>query len=125
MTTLAHRAAPRGPRNGGVPARRAVIRWAGRMFRREWRQQFLVVTLLTVAVTAAIGSVTIAYNTRPADDPELGSASHLFRFDGSDPRDLEASLTGAEKWFGAIDVVGHRSVAVPGSVERVDFRAQD
>ena len=35
------------------------------MFRREWRQQLLVVTLLTVAVAAAVGSITIVYNTSP------------------------------------------------------------
>ena len=46
MTTLAHGSMLGGPRNGGVAARRAVIRWAWRMFRREWRQQILVVTLL-------------------------------------------------------------------------------
>ena len=28
--------------NGGLGARRAVLRWAWRMFRREWRQQILV-----------------------------------------------------------------------------------
>ena len=47
------------------------------MFRREWRQQLLVVTLLTVAVAAAIGSVTIAYNSRGAtadNAAEFGSA---------------------------------------------------
>jgi putative ABC transport system permease protein len=126
MTTLAHRASLRGPRNGGVPARRAVIRWAGRLFRREWRQQLLVVTLLTVAVAAAIGTLTVAYNTNASwNDPELGSASHLFRYDGSDPRALAASLTSVEEWFGTIDVIGHRSVAVPGSVETLDVRAQD
>ena len=53
------------------------------MFRREWRQQILVTALLTVAVAAAIGSVTIAYNSDAADDAEHGSASHLLRFDGS------------------------------------------
>ena len=42
MTTLAHRSALGGPKNGGVAARRAVVRWAWRMFRREWRQQILV-----------------------------------------------------------------------------------
>ena len=47
------------------------------MFRREWRQQILVVTLLTVAVAAAIGSITIVYNTGPADDSEFGSANQL------------------------------------------------
>ena len=55
MTTLAHRPPLGGPTNGGVAARRALIRWAGRMFRREWRQQILVITLLTVAVAAAVG----------------------------------------------------------------------
>jgi putative ABC transport system permease protein len=124
MTTLAHRAALGGPRNGGVPARRAVIRWAGRMFRREWRQQLLVVTLLTVAVTAAIGSITVAYNAVPADDGDFGSANQLLMFDGSDPRKLEAGLDSARKRFGTIDVVGHRSVSVPGSVETVDYQSQ-
>jgi len=53
MSAVAHPSALRGPRNGGVAARRAVLRWAGRMFRREWRHQLLVLTLLTVAVAAA------------------------------------------------------------------------
>jgi putative ABC transport system permease protein len=125
MTTLAHRLALRGPRNGGVAARRAVIRWAGRMFRREWRQQLLVVTLLTVAVAAAIGSITIVYNTGPADNSQFGSANSLLEFDGSDPRKLEAGLAAARRAFATTDVISHRSVAVPGSVETLDFRAQD
>ena len=65
MTALAHRSTLRRPANGGVAARRAVVRWAWRMFRREWRQQILVIALLTVAVAAAIASVTIAYNSSP------------------------------------------------------------
>ena len=40
------------PSDGGVPARRAVVRWAWRLFRREWRQQFLILALITVAVAA-------------------------------------------------------------------------
>jgi putative ABC transport system permease protein len=125
MTTLAHRSAPRGPKNGGVAARRAVVRWAWRMFRREWRQQILVTALLTVAVTAAIGSVTVAYNSAPADDAEFGSAAQLLRFDGGDPRLLAAGLAAAENRFGTIDVIGHRSLTVPGGVDKVEFRAQD
>ena len=125
MTTLAHRAALDGPANGGVAARRAVVRWAWRMFRREWRQQILVIALLTVAVAAATGSVTIAYNSGSADDAEFGSASYLLRFDGTDPRALEAGLDSARKWFGTTEVIGYRSFAVPGSVDTVEFRAQD
>ncbi len=125
MTTLAHRSALGGPKNGGVAARRAVVRWAWRMFRREWRQQILVTALLTVAVAAAIGSVTVAYNSAPAQDAEFGSAGHLLRFDGGDPLLLAAGLAVAEKRLGTIDVIGHRSLTVPGGVDKVEFRAQD
>ena len=95
------------------------------MFRREWRQQLLVVTLLTVAVAAAVGSITVAYNASPADNAEFGSANRFVTIDGTDPQDLAAALDATRKEFGTIDVVGHRPVAVPGSVDPVDFRAQD
>jgi len=95
------------------------------MFRREWRQQVLVVTLLTVAVAAAIGSITLVYNTGAAANSEFGSATTLLEFDATDPRRLEAGLAAARKSFGTIDVIARRSVAVPGSVDKVDYRAQD
>jgi putative ABC transport system permease protein len=125
MSTVAHPTTLAGPRNGGIAARRAVVRWAWRMFRREWRQQILVVTLLTVAVAAAVGSVAIAYNSGPADNAEFGSAKYLLRFDGTDPQALAASLDSAKEWFGRTEVIGYRSFAVPGSVDKVQFRAQD
>src|SRR6266540_6336676 len=125
MSAVAHPSALGGPRNGGVAARRAVIRWAGRMFRREWRQQILVVTLLSVAVAAAVASITVVYNASPADNAEHGSATYLLSFDGTHPRKLEAGLASARRSFGTIDIISHRSVPVPGSVETVDFRAQD
>jgi putative ABC transport system permease protein len=95
------------------------------MLRREWQQQLLVVTLLTVAVAAAVGSITVVYNSAPSDNGEFGSATHLLRFDGADPQDLEAGLAAAKKRFGTTDVIGHRSVAVPGGIEKVDYRSQD
>jgi putative ABC transport system permease protein len=125
MTSLAHPSALAGPKDGGVTARRALIRWAWRMFRREWRQQLLVLMLLTVAVAAAVGSVTMVYNTAPAGNAEHGSANYLLLFDGSRPQRLEAELASAKKHFGTTDVIGHRSLLVPGTVETVDFRAQD
>ena len=94
------------------------------MFRREWRQQVLVIALLSVAVAAAIGSITIASNSVPADNSDFGSANLLLAFDASDPRKLQAGLDSAKKSFGTIDVIGHRSVRVPGSVETVDYRSQ-
>ena len=35
------------------------------------------------------------------------------------------ALDSARKWFGTSEVIGYRSIAVPGSVETVEFRAQD
>src|SRR5918996_1844890 len=125
MTALTHRSTLRRPANGGVAARRAVVRWAWRMFRREWRQQILVIALLTVASAAAIASVTIAYNSGSADDAEFGSANYLLRFDGADASKLEAGLAATRDRFGTIDVIGHRSLRVPGSVDPVEFRVQD
>ena len=124
MSAVAHPSAPGGPRNGGVAARRALVRWSGRMFRREWRQQILVVTLLTVAVAAAIGSITVAANAVPADDGEFGSANQLITFDTSDPRKLHAGLDFARHSFGSTEVIGHRAVPIRGSVETLDFRSQ-
>ena len=79
--------------------------------------------LLTVAVAAAIGSVQVAYNSAPAEDAEFGSAGQLLRFDGGDPRLLAADLAAAEERLGTIDVIGHRSLTVPGGVDKVEFRA--
>ncbi|MDF2752978.1 MAG: FtsX-like permease family protein [Gaiellaceae bacterium] len=125
MTTVAHSSELRRSGRGGLAARRPLIRWAWRLFRREWRQQILVIALLTVAVTAAVTSVTIAYNSGPLDYAEFGSANALFELDGADPRKLEASLAAAEERFGTTDVIGHRTLPVPGSVDTVEFRAQD
>jgi putative ABC transport system permease protein len=124
MTTLAHRSALGGRRSGGIAARRAVIRWSRRMFRREWRQQLLVLTMLTVAVAAAIASITLVYNTAPADNFKHGSASYILKFDGTNPN-FEAELASARKHFGTIEVIRHHSVPIPGSVESLDYRAQD
>jgi len=70
-TTLRDRPVLRGPAAGGVPARRAVARWAWRLFRREWRQQVLVLALLTFTVAAAAFSVSAAYNVA-----SLGASHH-------------------------------------------------
>ena len=64
----------REPPNGGVPARRAVIRWAWRLFRREWRQQLLVLALITVAVAATFVGAAVATNSQPRPTRAFGTA---------------------------------------------------
>jgi putative ABC transport system permease protein len=121
MTTLA----ARRPGRARAAARRPLTRWAWRLFRREWRRQILLLGLLSLAVAAAIGSVTVAYNSGPSEGAEFGSANHLLRFDGADPRRLQAGLAAAEHHFGTFEVIGHRSLAVPGAVDKIELRAQD
>ena len=80
----------------------------------------------TVAVAAAVGLAAAAYNIAPvAGEAEFGTATSFFRFDEPRPEALQAKLEAGEEWFGAIDVIGHRSVSVPGSIETVDYRTQD
>ena len=111
--------------NGGVAARRAVVHWGWRLFRRDWRQQLLVLLLLTVGVAAAIFSVSAAYNVVPSADARFGTANHRLDLDVSDPRRLDTDIAAVTAWFGTVEVIGHRAVPVPGSVETVELRAQD
>ena len=113
--------------DGGMVARRAVVRWAWRLFRREWRQQTLVLALLTLATAATILSTTAMYNFAPAeDDAEFGTADHYIRLEASPSADdVEANVAAASEWFGEIDVFLQRAEPVPGSVDDLEFRAQD
>ena len=111
--------------DGGVAARRAVVRWAMRLFRREWRQQLLVLALLTVAVAATIFSVSAAYNLVPSADARFGTATHRLELDRADRRGLDAQVAAVRAWFGTVDVIGRRAVSVPGSVEPLELRTQD
>ncbi|MEP6660375.1 MAG: FtsX-like permease family protein [Acidimicrobiales bacterium] len=108
-----------------MAARHAMARWAWRMFRREWRQQTLVLVLLTVSVAAAVFGASAAYNVAPSRDAEFGSAEQRIVLRVTAPNTLEADLTSLRSSFGAIDVIGHQEVAVPGSVEKLDLRTQD
>lgn len=113
------------PAGGGLPARRAVIRWAVRLLRREWRQQLLVIGLLTVAVAGATFGISATWNLPTSSDATFGRADHLIRLPGGDAGALEARIAATRAWFGTVDVIEHRSVPVPGRFDPVDIRAQD
>jgi putative ABC transport system permease protein len=112
---------------GGRPARRALVRWALRLFRREWRQQALVLGLLVVAVGIAVAGTSTAYNMAPRRDAVFGDADHRLVFDVSraGPDAIDTYVAAARDWFGSIDVIGERRVPAPGSAETVQLRAQD
>jgi putative ABC transport system permease protein len=102
-----------------------VVRWAWRLFRREWRQQVLVLALLTLAVAAALFSVSATYNVVPSSAARFGTADQRLTLDGSDQRKLDADVAAIREWFGTVELIGHRQVAVPGSAQPLDLRAQD
>jgi putative ABC transport system permease protein len=111
--------------DGGAPARRAVIRWAWRLFRRQWRGQALVLALLALAVAAAVGGAAAAYNLAPAaGNADFGSADHALEFEEPDVQSLEIDVAAAEEWFETIDVISRWFEPVPGLFEPVEFRAQ-
>jgi putative ABC transport system permease protein len=112
--------------NGGRPAVLAVVRWATRLFRREWRQQILVLALMTLTVAAAVGFASVAYNAAPGPaNAEFGTANHLIVFDDPSAEILSAQSAAALGYFGTIDVIGHRDVPLPGATKPVDYRAQN
>jgi putative ABC transport system permease protein len=107
-----------------MAARRAVSRWAWRLFRREWRQQLLVLALVTVAVAATIlGSAVATNNPLPANSG-FGTAQDAATFSGADPH-LSAQITSLHHRFGRVDVIADETLPIPGSVGTFDLRAQD
>ena len=123
-TALRERPAQAGAGNGGVPARRAVIRWAWRLFRREWRQQLLVLALIVVAVGATVVGAAVATDTPPPANAGFGTAQDIATFSAAGPR-LNSQIAALRQRFGRVDVIENQTVAVPGSISTYDLRAQD
>ena len=132
------RPAQAGAGNGGVPARRAVIRWAWRMFRREWRQQTLVLALIVVALAATVVGAAVATNTPPRAGAGFGTAQDMATFQPGGPgpgapkpagqkpdSQLASQIAALEHRFGRVDVIENQVVAVPGSISTYDLRAQN
>jgi putative ABC transport system permease protein len=117
-------AAPAGTGNGGVPARRAVTRWAWRQFRREWRQQLLVLALIVIAVAATVVGATVAADTPPQANAGFGTATDLATFQAPDPH-LAAQIAALRQRFGRVDVIENQTVAIPGSIDTYQLRAQN
>jgi putative ABC transport system permease protein len=122
-TAVTERPTRRAP-NGGAPARRAVIRWALRLLRREWRQQLLILALITVAVGATVVASTVATNTPAPIAGVLGTAQDAASISGT-PRAINAGIAKIERLFRQTDVIENESVPVPGTQATFDLRAQD
>jgi putative ABC transport system permease protein len=107
-----------------VPARRAVTRWAWRLFRREWRQQLLVLGLITVAVAATIIGAAVATNNPPAAGAGFGTARDMATFQAPDPH-LASQIAALQQRFPPVDVIENQTFAIPGSINTYQMRAQN
>jgi putative ABC transport system permease protein len=122
VTTLTRPRAVTG--NGGVPARRALMRWGWRLFRREWRQQVLVLSLLTVAVAATICAASIVTNIAlPANYATFGAGAALVTLPGSDQA-LTADMAAIAGRWGPADVIDGQDIP-NGTTQPVQLRAED
>jgi len=108
----------------GIVARRAVFRWGWRLFRREWRQQLLVLGLLTVAVAATIWGAGVVTNAQLANPNQAtyGTAAATAKLPGSDPH-LAADIASIQRRWGPADVIENETIAT-GTSQSVQLRAE-
>jgi putative ABC transport system permease protein len=118
------RPGPAAGRGGGVAARRAVIRWALRLLRREWRQQLLILGLITVAVAATVVASAVATDTPSPIAGVLGTAQDAAALTGTSVK-VNAGIRDLESRYGRVDVIENQAVRIPGTSSTFDLRAQD
>jgi putative ABC transport system permease protein len=109
--------------DGGLPAQRAVVQWAWRLFRREWRQQFLILSLITFAVAATIVGSAVATNNPPPKDAGFGTARYSVSFASYDAH--AASVIARLEHVGRVEVIENETQSIPGSIATYQLRAQD
>ena len=115
------RPATAAPRPGGP-----MVRWAWRLFRREWRRQALVLALLTVAVAATTVGLGVASNAVQSEGrSHLRHGQHHHQSSPAPTPTWPPTSPPSSSRFGTVDVVAHQTIPVPGSVSTVDLRAQD
>jgi putative ABC transport system permease protein len=112
------------PPDGGAPARRAVVRWAWRLFCREWRQQFLILALIVVAVVATIVGSAVATNTPQPKNFGFGTAADSATF-SSLSASARTEIANLKRRFGPVEVIENETISIPGSINTFQLRAQD
>jgi putative ABC transport system permease protein len=119
--------------NGGVPARRAVVRWAWRLFRREWRQQLLILALVVVATAATILGSAVATNSPQPKNFGFGNAQNLATFQpsatkgghGLSQTQVSTYVASLQRSYPQSEVIEDKTFTIPGSIDTYELRAED
>jgi putative ABC transport system permease protein len=94
------------------------------MFRREWRQQLLVLALIVVALAATVIGAAVATDTPPPAGAGFGTAQDMATFAKGGPQQA-SQIAALQRRFGLLDVIENQIIAVPGSISTYDLRAQN
>jgi putative ABC transport system permease protein len=114
----------RGSRDGGgIAARKAVMHWAWRLFRNEWRQQLLMLSLIIAAVAALFVAAAAATNNPTPANAGFGSAQDLATFEGTTTH-FAAKVAALERQFGRVEVIENEALTVPGTTQTYQLRAE-
>ncbi|HLK45429.1 MAG TPA: hypothetical protein VKT18_05550, partial [Acidimicrobiales bacterium] len=95
--------------DGGVAARRAVLRWSLRTFRREWRQQILICALIALAVAGTIFGAGIISGSQVPQNVGFGTANEISQLAGNDPH-LAVELAALRHHFGPTSVIESEAI---------------
>ena len=111
-----------------------MVRWAWRLFAREWRQQLLILLLIIVAVAAVVVGSAVAVNTPPPANAGYGTAHDLATFNLSNPSAkspknslpyVDSQIALLEHRFGVVQVIENETISIPGSTQTYQLRSQD
>ena len=80
--------------------------------------------LVTVAVAATIVGAAVATDTPPPANAGFGTAQDQAKFQAPDPH-LASQIAALQHRFGRVDVIENQTIAIPGSIDTFDLRAQN
>src|SRR5262249_46780234 len=93
-------------------------------FRREWRQQLLVLALITVAVAATLIGAAVSTNTPPPANAGFGTAQNMATFQAPDPHPA-SPVAALQPKSGRRGLNEDQTFAIPGTINTYQLRAQN